>query len=49
MYLLYINVYLHIIYRHVFVESGNYKGKYRGLAEGFLLVNFKDNRANSMQ
>lgn len=43
----YINTYLCIMYRHGFINFGNYKGKYDGLAEGYQHV--KDNRANSLQ
>lgn len=40
-------IYLHIIYRQVFIKSGTYKSKYDGLPEGFQLVRITEQRACS--
>lgn len=40
-------MYLHIIYRHVFIKYGNCKGKYDGLAEGFSMLRITEKIARS--
>lgn len=40
-------IFVHIIYRQVFIKSGTYKSKYDGLPEGFQLVRITEQRACS--